>query len=201
MKYYAIRTIDSKSVNKILTNWDECKKIVQGHNSQYKSFKTEEEAQKYINNYKQEEKEEYVLNSDSYIYYVDGSYMNDKIGWGFILTKNNKEITRMCGSIKENEDTSRNITGELNASLMAVRHAISNGYKTITIVNDYQGVSSFVTEAWKPKTKEAKKYTSIMNLLKNNNEIEVKFIKVKGHTGNKWNEKVDEVAKLGTTLY
>lgn len=199
MKHYAIRTIDEKPINLILSNWDECKKLVQGHNSQYKSFKTEEEAQKYINNYKQEEKEEDVLNSDSYIYYVDGSYMNDKIGWGFVLIKNNKEITRMSGGIEHNENTSRNITGELQATIMATRHAITNGYKKVNICNDYQGISSFVTGAWKPKTIEAKRYKEVMDEL--TKYVEVEFIKVKGHTDNKWNDEVDEVAKLGTKLY
>ena len=40
MKYYAIRKIDSKNVNLLLSDWDECKSKVQGHNWEYKSFKS-----------------------------------------------------------------------------------------------------------------------------------------------------------------
>lgn len=198
MKYYAIRTIDGENINKILTSWDECKALVQGHNCEYKSFKIETQAIDYINDYKKEEKENDVLDSEKYVYYVDGSYLNDNIGWGFILTKHNEELTRMSGGIIPNQDTSRNITGELTASIMAVRHAISNGFKEIYIVNDYQGISSYVTGAWKPKTKESKEYLNIMNKLQK--YIKINFIKVKGHSNNKWNDKVDELAKLGTTL-
>ena len=138
MKYYAIRTIDGENVNKILTSWDECKALEQGDNCEYKSFKVKTQAIDYIGDYKKEEKENDVLDSEKYVYYVDGSYLNNNIGWGFILTKHNEELVRMSGGIIPNENTSRNITGELTASIMAVRHAISNGFKEIYLVNDYQ---------------------------------------------------------------
>ena len=104
----------------------------------------------------------------------------------------------MSGGINPSENTSRNITGELEASKMAVRYAITNGLKKIYIVNDYQGISSYVTSSWKPKTEESKEYTEWMN--KQKEKVEINFIKVKGHTNNKFNDIVDELAKLGTTL-
>ena len=199
MKYYAIRQINGESVDEILTNWDECKSKVSGVRSEYKSFKTEKEAKEYLGNYIQEEnEEETLLNKENHIYYVDGSYLNNRIGWGFVYVKHNEVVTKMCGGVEPNEFTSRNITGELTSCIMAVRHAISNGLKEVYIVNDYQGISSYVTGAWKPKTKESKEYTDIMNKLKGN--ISIKFIKVKGHKNNKFNDMVDEMAKLGTSL-
>lgn len=104
----------------------------------------------------------------------------------------------MCGGINPTNETSRNITGELEASKMAVRYAITNGFKKIFIVNDYQGISSYVTGSWKPKTKESIEYTEFMNKAKE--KVEIEFIKVKGHSNNKFNDMVDELAKLGTTL-
>ena len=104
----------------------------------------------------------------------------------------------MCGGIEPNENTSRNITGELEASKMAVRYAIANRMKKIYIVNDYQGISSYVTGSWKPKTQESKDYTEFMNKAKN--KVDINFIKVKGHSNNKFNDMVDALAILGTTL-
>ena len=46
-KYYAIKT--GKGVkDKIVTTWSECKELVLGYPSVYKSFKTEEEALEYL---------------------------------------------------------------------------------------------------------------------------------------------------------
>lgn len=46
-KYYAIK--EGKGVrNKIVTTWSECQDLVLGYPSIYKSFKTEEEAKKYL---------------------------------------------------------------------------------------------------------------------------------------------------------
>lgn len=200
MKYYAIRQINGETINKIYTNWDECKAKVIGNRAEYKSFKTEIEAKDYLGSYEEEQGEGDVLNNkENHIYYVDGSYMNDKIGWGFIYVKHNEVVTKMCGGIKPIEGkTSRNITGELESTKMAVRHALSNGLKEIYIVNDYQGISSYVTGAWKPKTDESKEYTDWMNNIKD--KIKLNFIKVKGHSNNQFNDEVDEMAKLGTIL-
>ena len=47
-KWYAIK--DGKDVkNIIVTSWDECKVLVLGRNSIYKSFLSEEEAKRYLN--------------------------------------------------------------------------------------------------------------------------------------------------------
>ncbi|MBN1074711.1 hypothetical protein DVV91_10190 [Clostridium botulinum] len=201
MKYYAIRQINGETINKILTNWNECKKLVTGNRAEYKSFKAEQEAKDYLGNYIEEESEEDTLNNkENYVYYVDGSYMNDTIGWGFILVKHNEEITRTCGEIKPTKDTSRNISGELESAKMAVRHAISNGLKEIYIINDYQGISSYISGAWAGKTQESKEYTKWMLDKIERFGLNIKFIKVKGHTSNKWNDEVDSVAKLGTQL-
>lgn len=91
MKYYAIRNLDGRNTSMLFTNWDDCKNVVSGHHAEYKSFKNEQDAYDYLGNYRPEEKEEDVLNSDNHIFYVDGSYLNDKIGWGFIYVLHNQE--------------------------------------------------------------------------------------------------------------
>ena len=46
-KFYAIKDgIGVKDI--IVTSWDECSKLVLGYNAVYKSFRTEEEAKKYL---------------------------------------------------------------------------------------------------------------------------------------------------------
>lgn len=46
-KYYAIKK--GRGIeNKIVRSWSECKKIVEGYNSEFKAFKVEEEALEYL---------------------------------------------------------------------------------------------------------------------------------------------------------
>lgn len=197
MKYYAIRKIDSKNVNLLLDNWNECKAKIYKHNCEYKSFKSKEEAQKYLDENSEETTEEQALNSDKVVYYVDGSYIDNKIGWSYVAVKNKKIKAYNSGNIKETKDTSRNISGELFATLDAVVSAIRMDKKEMYIVHDYQGISSFVTGAWTPKTVEAKDYTKAMKGLIKEYDLNIHFVKVKGHSNNKFNDLADNLAKQG----
>lgn len=197
MKYYAIRKIDSKNVNLLLDNWDECKAKIYKHNCEYKGFKSKEEAQKYLNENSEEITEEQALNSNKLVYYVDGSYIENKIGWSYVAVVNREVKTHNSGNIKETKDTSRNISGELFATLGAVVNAIMMNKKEIYIVHDYQGISSFVTGAWSPKTVEAKKYTTTMKELIKEYDLNIHFVKVKGHSNSEFNDLADKLAKEG----
>ena len=197
MKYYAIRKIDSKNVNLLLDNWEECKAKIYKHNCEYKSFKSKEEAQKYLDENSEEVTEEQALNSDKVVYYVDGSYIENKIRWSYVAVVNREVKTHNSGNIKETKDTSRNISGELFATLGAVVNAIMMNKKEMYIVHDYQGISSFVTGAWSPKTVEAKKYTTTMKELIKEYDLNIHFVKVKGHSDNEFNDLADKLAKEG----
>ena len=199
MKYYAIRKIDSKNVNLLLDNWEECKAKIYKHNCEYKSFKSKEEAIKYLNENSEETTEEQALNSDKVVYYVDGSYIENKIGWSYVAVVNREVKAYNHGNIKETKDTSRNISGELFATLGAVVNAIMMDKKEMYIVHDYQGISSFVTGAWSPKTVEAKKYTETMKGLIKEYDLNIHFVKVKGHSDNEFNDLADNLAKKGAT--
>ena len=199
MKYYAIRKIDDKNVNLLLDNWDKCKAKIYKHNCEYKSFKSKEQAIKYLDENSEEVTEEQALNSDKIVYYVDGSYINNKIGWSYVAVVNREVKAHNNGNIKEEKDTSRNISGELFATLSAVENAIMMDKKEMYIVHDYQGISSFVTGAWNPKTIEAKKYTETMKGLIKEYDLNIHFVKVKGHSDNEFNDLADNLAKKGAT--
>lgn len=59
-KWYAVKAIDGKEVNEILTTWDECKRKVEHHASVYKSFFTVEEAKQYLNDMTDEKQKAYL---------------------------------------------------------------------------------------------------------------------------------------------
>ena len=200
-KYYAIRTRDGENVNIIIDNWTDCSEYVNGHSVVYKSFTTLEDAQEYLGVYKKEEKlEDLVVDSSKDLIYVDGSYLNDMIGWGWVHVRDNKVIAKNCGGIKPTRVmTGRNIVGELKATQNACAYAIANGIKEVTIVNDYQGISSFIDGSWTPKERASVDYKTFMDN-KILPRLQVNFCKVKGHSGQEYNDIADEMAKLGTTF-
>ena len=75
-KYYAYYIISSE-VKGICDNWDECKNIVQGNKSRYKSFKTKEEALNWLNS-----GAEYIKKEDIKKNLPDGIYFDAGTGRG-----------------------------------------------------------------------------------------------------------------------
>lgn len=137
---------------------------------------------------------------ENYEIYTDGSYSSStKIGsWAFIVLKNGIKIHEEVGKVKENLLSSRNVSGECSAVLKALQYCNANKINNIKIYHDYKGIQLWIEasdteKAWEPKTDIAKIYNTWFNKLTKN--IKYQFTKVKGHSGNKWNEEVDKLAK------
>lgn len=80
----------------------------------------------------------------------------------------------------------RNVAGELQAAVQAVRWAINNKIKSIRIYHDYQGIASWANGEWKANKRGTQEYASFINNCSSN--IHIEFTKVKGHSGLKYNE-------------
>ena len=195
MKYYAVKSVDGKIVNKVFTDWDSCKAVVSGHHCVYKSFKTMDEVKKFLTS--GTKSEEVKPNA---VYYVDGSFLNNGIGWSWVLVKDGNVVRQLYGGVDPNEETSRNITGELQATRSAIKDAVLHKINEIEIVHDYQGISSFIDGAFEAKTKESNDYKNFVEDCKTNYNLKIKFTKVKGHSNNRFNDLADELAKKGANL-
>ena len=90
---------------------------------------------------------------------------------------------------------SRNIIGEILGVFNALDWAITNGYEKIKLYYDYEGLEKWATKEWSAKSETAKMY---VYKLENNYKdlINIEFVKVKGHSNNKYNEKADKLAKM-----
>lgn len=64
-KYYAIKE-DKGVKNKIIENWTECKELVQGYPSVYKSFSTKEEAENFLQTVNVKKAKQQVKNGIEY---------------------------------------------------------------------------------------------------------------------------------------
>lgn len=201
-KYYSVYKGKS-GVPKILTSWEECKKEVIGYKGAvYKSFKTEKEAREFLelnlNGNIKENKEDDNLNLEEMglVIYVDGSFSLEKgnYSYGFVAINNGEEVYKDCGVGNDEEAKAlRNVAGEVLGSLKAVEYAINNGYKEVTIVHDYQGVASWALGAWKRNKSLTDNYHKVMQ--ENMKKININFLKVKGHSGDKYNDIADKLAK------
>ncbi|MBQ8231547.1 MAG: reverse transcriptase-like protein [Lachnospiraceae bacterium] len=133
---------------------------------------------------------------DEIIAYVDGSYDHSirhyAFGCVFILPDGRVYVENGNG---DNPDSAalRNVTGEMLGAMFAVRFAIVNGFRSIEIRYDYEGIEKWVTGAWKSKTELTQKYAQAMRKWSDN--VQIRFTKVVAHTNVYYNEMADKLAK------
>lgn len=188
MKYYAVKKGRNPG---IYTSWDSCLEEVKGYSGAiYKSFKTLEEANEFMTGIK----EEIEIGKNAVIAYVDGSY-NQKLkvyGAGVVYITEGEEIELMK-SFDDAYHTHRNVAGEVKASELAIAKAIEDEKSQIVIYHDYQGISSWATGEWKANNDLTKAYKKFIEDARKN--IEIDFVKVKGHSNDEYNDRADGLAK------
>lgn len=204
-KFYAIKEgYDSlegqKVTNKIVNSWNECLSYVKGVKSaKYKSFESFMEAENFLKNDNRLLKkgvDEYP--KDIPQIYVDGSFniVTGVYGYGFVVIIEDEIVYVEKGSgIEDSEKCSRQIAGELKASLRGTEYALKEGYKNILIFHDYEGISHHATGYWERKGKSSEDYYNFMNHAMKEKGLEIIFVKVDSHTLDLYNELADELAK------
>lgn len=196
MKWYGVQ-VGKSGEPKVLDNWKDCQSEVIGvRGAIYKSFKKKEDATEYA--FKKVNKVEVNVNK-GYVCYVDGSFNSTTgvYGYGLVVLKDGEVVQRIKGSgDDETLKEYRNVTGEVLGALSAFRFAIKNSIREITVVYDYLGVEHWATGDWGRDCNLSKDYYKFcQNVFKS---VKVNFVKVKGHSGDKYNDLVDNLAKQAT---
>ena len=200
-KYYAIAKGKS-GIPKIVETWTECQKEVIGcKGAKYKSFASKEEAEKFISIHEnggsfEEVKGNEEVKDDLIYIYVDGSFMVSKenYSYGFLVVKNDEILYEDNGVGYDEEAIAlRNVSGEVEGAMKAIEYAIENGYKDIVLCYDYQGIESWALGTWKRNNRITQNYNEFMQ--EKFKLIKVRFKKIKGHSGNKFNDRADILAK------
>lgn len=190
MKYYAVKKGRKTG---IFYSWDECKLQVAGFSdAKYKSFESEAEANKYLEECNDEtEKTEIEA-------YVDGSF-NEILGryaYGCVILRDGQIIHTINGSsCDEKYIDMRNVAGELEAAIRAIEWAMQNNYRSIRIYHDYEGIASWAKGEWSASKIGTLEYVALIQKYSEN--IRIVFKKVKGHSGQEYNELADKLAKEG----
>ncbi|WP_282926668.1 ribonuclease H family protein [Helcococcus kunzii] len=192
-KFYAVRK--GRKVG-VFETWDECSAQVKGYKGAiYKSFATLEEASAFVNKEELTPADANEIKDDEIIAYVDGSYNvnTGKFGYGVVLIDSNNESTFNGSYLDEELKNQRNVAGEVFGSMEAIKKAIEMEKKTIYIHFDYMGIKAWAEGEWKTNIALTKNYKKFIDEVKN--QIEIKFVKVKAHSNDKYNDMADRLAK------
>lgn len=210
-KFYAVKV---GKVPGVYSTWAECEEQVKGYPSaSYKSFKTEADALKFIEQTKtttntstESSTQESIkidvsdptvlLKENNIVAFVDGSFNEkaDMYGYGVVILKpEGTKETLMGSGEKEDYKSSRNVAGEIEATINAINYALVEKIENIHIFHDYEGIEKWATGEWAAKSIIAKDYVSFIKGMEH--IVNIKFYKVKAHSGVQYNEEADELAK------
>ena len=196
-KVYAVR---KGRTTGLFMSWDDCKAQVDGFaGAEYKSFADPAEAMVYLGLTGEPEASAETF-PEGVRAYVDGSYdsSSGRFSCGVVIVETdgygNSETTELNAAFDDAEAAhQRNVAGEIMGSKLAIDHCIANGIRSVEIYHDYEGIGAWADRRWKannPLTQGYRDYVAEARKI-----MDIKFVKVKAHAGNKYNELADKLAK------
>lgn len=193
-KFYAVKI---GRVPGIYSNWDDASKQVTNYsNATHKSFESREEAEKYMGYNKGSGKDARLYPSETLSAYVDGSFDSGAkcYGSGIVLVQDGNIVEELIIS-GDNPDfvASYQIPGEVLGVLKAIERAKEKGYEELNVYYDYEGIEKWARGTWKANKAISRYYVSKLD--EHIGNFEINFKKVKAHSGNKYNERADQLAK------
>ncbi len=191
-KVYAVRKGRKPG---IYQTWAECQKQISGFSgAEYKGFRTMEEAKAYVEGGSDAAGAPAYITTEA-VAYVDGSYnlATRQFSCGVVFFHQGKE--EHFSQLYEDSELAemRNVAGEIKGSETAIQYCLDNHIKSITIFHDYEGIAKWCTGAWQAKKDGTRKYKEFYEAARE--KVEIKFVKVKGHSGDQYNELADQLAK------
>ena len=200
-KFYAVRKGRKTG---IFTTWDECRAQVHGFPcAEYKSFLTMEDAKGFMElgmegenklPFDEDPKQpsnntnssiatnqitQNISNEPELVAYVDGSYdqSTKRFSYGMVILENGEEKT-------------------FNKSFSDP--SIANNKKRLVIYHDYEGIAKWPLGIWKTNKEGTIAYKAYYDEAKE--KVSVRFQKVTGHSGDKYNDYADKLAKQALGL-
>lgn len=198
-KFYAVK---SGLTPGVYNTWDECKRQVHGvPGAVFKSFPTRQAAEDYVagNNVEVSEQTgesiDFDLPDGSAVAYVDGSYnaATGEYGCGVVFLADGEEIHLSRKGTDEELAAMRNVAGEILGAELAMKRAVELGFQRIRIYHDYQGIASWCLGEWKTNREGTRAYKAYFDSIRD--MLEIRFVKVKGHSGDRYNDMADQLAK------
>ena len=188
-KFYAVRR---GRVPGIYTAWDECRRQVTGFKgAEYKGFETRADAEAFMAG----GEAAHQTRIGAAVAYVDGSFdvKTKRYSYGMVIMYNGRETTENEAFDDESLADMRNVAGEIEGSKAAMLWCIEHAVAELDLFYDYAGIEKWCTGEWKTNKPGTIAYKEFYDWAKD--RVSVSFIKVKGHSGDKYNDMADKLAK------
>ena len=126
---------------------------------------------------------------------MDGSYHNGtkECSYGAVIAYKGKEYRHSAKVDSRDLASMHNVAGEIKGAEYAMQFALDHGCKKIYIYHDYEGIARWCLGEWKTNKEGTKADREFY--LKVSKKVEIYFVKVKGHSNDKYNDLADELAK------
>ena len=196
-KVYAVR---KGRTTGLFMSWDDCRAQVDGFaGAEYKSFADPAEAMAYLGLTDGTE-----ASADKFPEgvraYVDGSYdsAGGRFSCGVVIVETdasgNSETTELNAAFDDAEAAQqRNVAGEIMGSKLAIEYCMTNGIRSVEIYHDYEGIGAWADRRWKANNPLTQGYRDFVEEARKS--MDISFVKVRAHAGNKYNELADRLAK------
>lgn len=181
----------------VFETWDECKKEISGFSgAEYKGFATRSEAEAYVRG----DTDVTPQNADCAVAYCDGSFDlgTGRYSYGLVVLRNGTEV-KFSQAFPESEMSAmRNVAGEIEGAKAAMRYCADNGIPALKLYYDYIGIEKWCVGGWKTNRDGTVEYKNFYEEI--SKKLRVEFVKVKGHSGDKYNDEADRLAKAALGL-
>ncbi len=175
----------------IFSTWQECREQTEGFSgAEFKGFASYDDALCYMN---LSQKENTPLCEA--VAYTDGSFLlsEGKYSFGVVLFVGEEKLEFSKSFEDAQMAQMRNVAGEISGAAFAMDYCLKNNISSLEIRYDYEGVEKWCTGAWKTNKTGTAEYAEFYNKIKD--KLHVVFTKVKGHSGDKYNDEADALAK------
>ena len=193
-KYYAVKEGLSRG---IFLTWEECKASVSGYSGAvYKSFKTRQEAEAFLGI----GQADVCKTEDCVKIYVDGSYNSAarEFSYGMVVLSKEGEQTYSQKFDDVSLAAMHNVAGEIKGAQAAMQYALDHQIPAIEIYHDYEGIAKWCLGLWKTNKEGTKAYKEFYEMA--SRQVKISFVKVAGHSNDKYNDMADELAKKALGL-
>lgn len=192
----------------IYKTWAECEMQVIGFpNAKYKGFTSIEEAKEYMNQgslcdgkkdvecLEQMKLDIFADEKADVVAYVDGSYDVERkmYSYGAVIFHGGDEFHLFKAFDDKENAKLRNVAGEVEGAKTAMKYCIEKNIETLDLYFDYQGIRAWCLGEWKTNIDFTKEYKEMYDGIKD--KLTVRFHKVLAHSGDKYNELADRLAK------
>ena len=132
--------------------------------------------------------------------YVDGSYDQSTqcFSYGMVILENGEEKTFNKSFSDSSLRSMRSVAGEIMGARAAIEYAIKNNKKRLIIRYDYDGIANWPLGKWSASKEATKSYVKFVREAVQ--KVQITFEKIKAHSGDKYNDYADKLAKQALAL-